>query len=118
MERYAMTKRTKRLGLVFEGRPTEKQLGKRAWVRLIVRQSPQKEDKEAEELFKRFAAAIALSEYRDKYVLSIFRIGADEEAYYGILPKIDNDPGYLGIGEVRRFVEIQETFAAQSLLDF
>jgi hypothetical protein len=86
---------------VFEGKPSN--LNGQKWIRLIVRKDPRPEDREAEDLLRGFAQALDGSDYRDEFVLSIFRIPPEEERTFGTLPKIENG-GYEGIETVRRYL--------------
>jgi hypothetical protein len=91
---------------IHEGKPQGLPTNGERWIRLLVRQNPRAEDKEAEELLHHFAEALADSEFEDEFVLSIFRIGASEEPSFGILPKIENARGFDGIKQVRRYLSM------------
>ena len=86
---------------VFEGKPSH--LNGQKWIRLIVRKDPRPEDHEAEDLLREFAQALEGSDYRDEFILSIFRIPPEEERTFGILPKIEKGGGE-GIERVRRYL--------------
>jgi hypothetical protein len=89
---------------VFEGRSTPRPINGEKWIRLLVRRNPRQEDTEAERLLQDFATALEKSDYRDEFLLTIFRIEPDKEPSFGILPKIENKPGCEGIDEVRRYL--------------
>lgn len=89
---------------IFEGRPDPKPANGEKWIRLVVRRSPRDDDKEAETLLRAFAKALESSDYRDEFILSIFRVESEKEASFGKLPKIENKSGCEGILEVRRFL--------------
>jgi hypothetical protein len=90
---------------IHEGQPSSG-LGNQRWVRLVVRQQARAEDKEAERLLQAFAKALTRSEYADEFVLSIFRISPEQEQSFGLLPKIENEPGIDGIDKVRRYLSM------------
>jgi len=92
------------IGEVYEGEPPADLLRRVKWMRLLVRQNPTPEDREAESLFRELAGALKDSDYGDEYVLSIFRIGPEREASFGTLPKIKVYPERAGIEAIKQYL--------------
>jgi hypothetical protein len=91
---------------IHEGGPKAGSVNGQRWIRLVVRKPAYAEDAEAECLLREFAAALETSEFRDEFILSIFRIGVEKAPTFGVLPKIENKPGREGIEEVRRYLKM------------
>ena len=87
--------------LIYEGRPDFIVKSKQRWIRLLVHRQPTEDDAAAVNLFNRLAAVLKETPFGEYFVLSVFRIGHDEEQEHGELPRIVAQPPVVGLKKSR-----------------